>query len=85
MTSVLLEPQDRDGGEGLKQKLALEETATIVIDLSLVPYLGSSALTELVRLRRRMRHSRIILRDPNVLTRRILGTVNFEELFEMQT
>lgn len=83
--SIVLDARDAEGGDPLREKLAQLAAGPLVIDLSLVPYLNSASLSELLRLRRRLRNTQIVLRDARPLTLRVLRAVNFNRLFEIDT
>ena len=72
-----------DGDCTEELRIALDPIADgdLTIDLSQVPYLPSSALTELARLRRRMRNEPIVLYGPNALVTRTLNVVGFNKIF----
>jgi anti-anti-sigma regulatory factor len=74
---------DGDCTLDLRQKIAGVEGA-VTIDLSGVPYLPASSLTELVRLRKRLGDEEIVLSEPNALVFRTLNVVGFNSIFAIQ-
>jgi len=79
-TVAIAADHDGDCTSDLRRRLEYV-TGGVTIDLSHVPYLTSSALTELVRLRKRLRDERIVLYAPNPLVFRTLNVVGFNKMF----
>lgn len=85
MTIPLL--PDGDGDCTANLRLALRDLGpqSLAIDLQRVPYLTSSALTELAKLRRSHPEERIVLQHPNAIVLRTLNIVGFNKLFTIET
>lgn len=83
-TTIFIDEADLELVPSIRSKLEPIVSGPVVIDLSGVPYLTSSVLTELIRLRKRLPDTAIVLRSPRALTQRVLRTVSFDRLFSIE-
>lgn len=81
MTIPLVPDSDGDCTTSLRRALRKPLDEVLTIDLEQVPYLTSSALSELARFRRKNRDNTVVLRHPNAVVLRTLNIVGFNKLF----